>query len=81
MQVEVLIFGLAAQTAKADRVAVTVGKAPTVAEIITALTAQHPNLKFALASPRLAVNHAFVPPQTPICPGDEVALITLVGGG
>ncbi len=90
MQVEVLIFGGAALAAKTDRVTVEVSGAPSVREVLAALHAQHPALKFALPPPetgRLAVNQAFAAGSHPIKPGpldqggDEVALITLVGGG
>ena len=84
MQVEVLIFGGAALAAKADRVTVAVGEAPTVRAVLAALHEQHPPLKFALPPPesgRLAVNQAFAKGDHAIKPGDEVALITLVGGG
>jgi molybdopterin converting factor small subunit len=84
MQVEVLIFGAASFGAKTDRVTVEVSAAPTVREVLAALHAHHPALKFALpppASGRLAVNHSFARGDHAIRPGDEVALITLVGGG
>lgn len=90
MQVEVLIFGAASQRAKTDRVTLEVGPTPTVREVLAALYSQHPSLHFALPPPetgRLAVNQAFASGDHPIKPGspadagDEVALITLVGGG
>lgn len=85
-----LIFGGAALAAKTDRVTVEVSGAPSVREVLAALHAQHPALKFALPPPEtghLAVNQAFAAGSHPIKPGpldqggDEVALITLVGGG
>lgn len=84
MRVDVLIFGGAALAAKADRVTAAVGGAPTVRTVLAALHEQHPSLRFALPQPesgRLAVNQAFARGDHPIKPGDEVALITLVGGG
>ncbi len=90
MQVEVLIFGAAALGAKSDRVVVEVSASPTVREVLGALREQHPVLSFALPhseSGRLAVNGAFASGDHRIKPGpasedgDEVALITLVGGG
>lgn len=90
MQVEVLLFGAASLGAKSDRVTVEVSDAPKVREVLAALHAQHPSLKFALPpveTGRLAVNQAFAKGDHPIKPGpvekggDEVALITLVGGG
>lgn len=84
MQVDVLIFGGAAIAAQADRVVVRVGEDPTVHDVLAALREQHPALGFALPPPdsgRLAVNQAFANGDHAIHPGDEVALITLVGGG
>lgn len=90
MKVEVHIFGAASLAAKTDRVAVEVSEAPTVREVLAALSVQHPELRYALPPAekgRLAVNHAFATGDHPIRPGsagragDEVALITLVGGG
>jgi molybdopterin converting factor small subunit len=82
--VEILIFGPAAAAAKADRLSVTLpdGSQPgTAADVLHALAAQHPILKSVLATARLAVNHTFAKPDTRIRPGDELALIALVGGG
>jgi molybdopterin converting factor small subunit len=87
MRVEVLLFGGAAVAARSDRVAVEVaGEASdvTVRDVLAALHEQHPALKFALPPPesgRLAVNQAFATGEHAIHPGDEVALVTLVGGG
>lgn len=81
MDVDVLIFGAAAMIAGRNRVTVRVHGSPTVADVASALAVQHPELRFALSPPRLAVNHAFAGPEARITEGDEVALITLVGGG
>lgn len=81
MHLDVLIFGSAAVAAKADRVRVQLGTSPTLADVARAMVEQHPSLAFALQSPRFAVNQAFAGLSTPITPSDEVALVTLVGGG
>ena len=84
MEVAVLLFGAAATREKSDRVTVVVGAEPTVRDVLTALHEQHPDLRFALPSAeagRLAVNQSFARGEHPIRAGDEVALITLVGGG
>jgi len=87
MRVEVLLFGGAAAAAKADRVAVEFagdGRGVAVRDVLRALHEQHPGLRFALPPPdsgRLAVNHDFARGDHTIRPGDEVALVTLVGGG
>ncbi|MGE0365849.1 MAG: MoaD/ThiS family protein [Phycisphaerales bacterium] len=79
-----LIFGAAAMNAKAGRVTVTVGARATVRDVLVALREQHPGLRFALPNPdtgRLAVNQAFARGDHEVKAGDEVALITLLGGG
>jgi len=79
--VEVLIFGSAAQAVKSDRMVVEVGEAATAREVLVALAENRPELRFAVVSARLAVNQAFAAPELRIEPGDELALISLVGGG
>lgn len=84
MEVEVLLFGAAATRENSGRVTVVVGAEPTVRDVLAALHEQHPDLRFALPSAetgRLAVNQSFARGEHTIRPGDEVALITLVGGG
>lgn len=81
MHLDVLIFGSAAVAAKADRVRVQLGESPTLADVARAMMEQHPTLAFALKSPRFSVNHVFAGSDATIVPTDEVALITLVGGG
>lgn len=84
MEIDVLLFGAAAASEKSDRVTVVVGAEPTVRAVLAALREQRPDLRFALPpaeTGRLAVNQVFASGEHPIRPGDEVALITLVGGG
>lgn len=84
MEVVVLLFGAAAAREKADRVTVVMGDEPTVQDVLGALHEQHPDLRFALPpaeTGRLAVNQSFARGRHPIRAGDEVALVSLVGGG
>ncbi len=87
MTVQVLIFGAAARAAGTDRVAVRVmARGPdqdttTAADVLKSLSEQHASLGPALVGARLAVNHQFAPEHQPIRSADEVALISLVGGG
>lgn len=84
MEVDVLLFGAAAAREKTDRVTVVVDAEPTVRAVLAALREQRPDLRFALPpadTGRLAVNRSFARGEHPVRPGDEVALITLVGGG
>jgi molybdopterin converting factor small subunit len=86
MRVEVLIFGPASQAVGSDRIGVECevvsgAAGPTATEVLAAIASQHPGLAFAVAGARLAVNHAFATPETTIAREDEVALVSLVGGG
>ncbi len=81
MTVVVLIFGSAAAVAKADRVSVAVESGATVRDVLAAMNRSHPELQFATASARIAINQEFAAPSTPIAETDELALISLVGGG
>lgn len=87
MQFEVLVFGQMATTVAADRVRIHVVASiddptrSTVRAVLTALDEQHPHVRFGLHSARIAVNHAFANADTPVTERDELALISLVGGG
>ncbi|MBX9737073.1 MAG: MoaD/ThiS family protein [Phycisphaerales bacterium] len=87
MTVQVLIFGAAARAAGADRVAVRLTHrgsdqgVATTAEVLRSLGEQHAALGPALVGARLAVNHQFATADQTIRSTDEVALISLVGGG
>jgi len=81
MTTQVLVFGAAGAAVNADRVVVRVEEPATVRGVLEALRDQHPGLAFAVAAARLAVNQAFAGPDTPVTAADEIALISLVGGG
>lgn len=82
VNIDVLVFGAAAQLAQANRIVVTVSTDDVTARaVLEAVATQHPRLAAAAASGRLAVNHEFAQPETPLHENDEVALIALVGGG
>lgn len=87
MQFEVLVFGQVATTVAADRIRVHVAASiddpthSTIRAILAALDEQHPDVRFGLHAARIAVNHAFVSADTPVTERDELALISLVGGG
>lgn len=76
-----LIFGGAALANGTDRVWVTVDTGCTVGALLIAIASQHPRLAFATASARLAVNQAYAPNDCVVRETDEVALISLLGGG
>ncbi|MBX3358695.1 MAG: MoaD/ThiS family protein [Phycisphaeraceae bacterium] len=80
MRIRVLLFGPEAAAAGCDGVDVEVEDA-TCAGVLIALAEQHPALRSAAASARLAVNRELSPAQREIRAGDELALIGLVSGG
>jgi molybdopterin converting factor small subunit len=78
----VKLFGPQARLAQQREVEVEVaGDSTQAREVLAAVGAACPALGESLASSRLAVNHAFAPGDTPVRPGDEVALIGMLGGG
>lgn len=80
--VRVKLFGVQAQLAEAAEVAVPLeaGQA-TVAGLREQLARVAPALRPSLGASRFAVNHAYATEARALCPGDEVALVGLVGGG
>lgn len=81
MRVEVLLFGPQAAAAGARVVAVEVASPASASGVRSALSAACPALTPSLGGSRLAVNRAIAADDTPVSPGDEVALIGMVSGG
>jgi molybdopterin converting factor small subunit len=80
-EVSVLLFGPAAHAARATAVSVRLSPGATATDLLTALAHQHPAIKSEASVGRIAVDHAFVAPSTPITAGPELALISMVSGG
>jgi len=57
------------------------GGRATARTVLDALRIQHRALAFATDGARLAINQRFAQPDSEVREGDEVALISLVGGG
>lgn len=82
MKVIVKLFGSQAVRAGRRDVEIDVGDhQATCAQLRKALAAAAPALAATLPASRLAVNHTFADEAALIGPGDEVALIGMVGGG
>ena len=81
MKLTVHLFGPAREVVGVGRATVTLGATPTVANLLTALAAAHPDLESLLARSRVAVNHVYADATEPVAPDDEIALIPPVGGG
>jgi len=78
---EVLLFGPAREAAGSDRVPVRVDGPATAAVVLAALERAHPALASLLPRTRVAVNRRYVDVDSPVAPGDEIAVIPPVGGG
>lgn len=81
MIVHVLIFGELARELSCKEIVVDVESTAKVRDVNLALAAKFPAKSQLFQAARLAVNHAFTSPDSPINATDEVALIELVGGG
>ena len=81
VMVRVLIFGPLAAELGAREIVLEIAEPATVSAVNAALAAGFPDRAAFFRSARLAVNHALAHPGHPIGPGDEVAVIELLGGG
>jgi molybdopterin synthase catalytic subunit len=81
--VRVRLFAAAREAAGAGEVEVEVaGAPPRAADVLAALAARGPAALARVATrSRLAVNQELAPPERPLAPADELALIPPVGGG
>ena len=77
----VRLFARLAELTGAREVLVELGEGLTAADVLTQLTARFPSLRDLEGSIRYAVNAEYVPPDHPVRPGDELALIPPVSGG
>ena len=78
---EVLLFGPAREAAGNARVQVRVDGPATAGLVLAALERAHPALAPLLPQARVAVNRRYVDADSPVAPGDEIAVIPPVGGG
>lgn len=81
MRIRLRLFGPAREAAKADEVDLDVPDAACVRDVLAALATRADALGPVALRSRLAVNQALAADDTPIKPGDELALIPPVGGG
>lgn len=82
MQIEVLYFAAARERAGAGGETVSLAEGATLADLIAALDALHPELTPLWPHVRLAVDEAFVADRaTPLTHRATVALIPPVSGG
>ena len=79
--VTVLLFGPAREAAGAERVEIEVFADTTAGSVLEALVDRFPVMAAWIPRARVAVNRAYVAPDTPVDPADEIAVIPPVGGG
>lgn len=79
--VVVKLFAQVRELAGAAEIDLDLAPGARASDVVSALTARLPGLASVLAASRVAVNRAFCPPDTPVGPGDEVAVIPPVSGG
>jgi molybdopterin converting factor subunit 1 len=81
MELSIKLFATLKDRAGMNRIEVAVDEPATVESVLDVVSAEYPALAIALPSSLVAVNRAFADPQTPVNPGDEVALFPPVSGG
>lgn len=81
MNVTILLFATLRDTAGQRQISVETPEPTTVADVLGAISAAYPALTPSLGVSIVAVNRAFAEPDTPVTPGDEVALFPPVSGG
>ena len=81
MTVRVLAFASLRDALGTAALAVSLAAPASAADVLDALEAEHPRLAPFRRSLRVAVNGRYVPAETMLAEGDEVALITPVSGG
>ena len=79
--VTVLLFAAAREAAGRGRLEVPHRDGLTAAEVWTGLEAENPALAPLSGSVSVAVNHRFVPRDTVLAEGDELAFLPPVSGG
>lgn len=81
IELEVRLFATLKERAGQPRVRVALTEPAQVADLLAALGERYPPLAPALDSALIAVNREFAFPDSPLAPGDEVALFPPVSGG
>ena len=79
--VRVLLFSVLRDGVGTGELSVPLPEAATGGDLLDRLGDEHPEVARHRPVIRLAVNRRYVPPDTPLADGDEVALITPVSGG
>ena len=80
MTIQVKLFAIMAQHARTGMLTLDLPEASSVGEVRAELQRRHPKIPWPPGT-LLAVNQEYASEQTPLRPGDEVAIIPPVSGG
>ncbi|RMH00569.1 MAG: MoaD family protein [Chloroflexi bacterium] len=81
MNLQVRLFATLKDRAGKNKIEITLSEPATVKTLLETVAHHYPSLEPALPTVLVAVNKAFASPDTPIQPGDEIALFPPVSGG
>ena len=81
VQLQVFVFSVLRDELGTDALAVTLDAPATGHDLLDHLAAENASVEAYRSTIRLAVNESYVPADTRLHDGDEVALITPVSGG
>jgi molybdopterin converting factor subunit 1 len=81
VRVQVLLFSVLRDRVGTDALPVSLDTPATGTDLLDQLVAEYPSIEAYRSVVRLAVNQSYVPADTRLHDGDEVALITPVSGG
>lgn len=81
IQVHVLLFAAHREVLGCNRLDLDLAEGATVEDVFRNLSDMSPAFAELRAFTSFAVNREIVPPETPLQPGDEVALLQPVSGG
>jgi len=81
MMVSILLFAQLAESIDARSIDIEVREGATVADLLDILHEQHPAISAMRGSIAVAVDERYARPDTPLRPGQIIALIPPVSGG
>ncbi|HUO83709.1 MAG TPA: molybdopterin converting factor subunit 1 [Thermoanaerobaculia bacterium] len=81
MRVSLLLFAALRDVVGTDRQELDLVAGSSARDLWERLRQAHPELERYRTAPMIAVNQSYVPPETALQDGDEVALIPPVAGG
>lgn len=81
MELEIRLFATLKDRAGQERIQIQLAEPADVRRLREVIAARYPQLASSLPTALVAVNKAFALPETPVEPGDEIAIFPPVSGG